>query len=773
MDQIRQDLRFAARQLWRHPAFSLTAILTLALGLGANTAIFSALHALTWRTLPYPAADRLAALHRDGKPAGASQEELALWRREARTVQASAGLSLRTWGLDSQPGIEVVLAGMFTPGFFDVLGVQPLFGRAPNPADRRTVWLTHAFWRRRFDGDASVAARVIRLNEESYTIAGVLPASFIFTSAEQTPDLYFPLEAGYLARQVLVRLMPGATREQAQQELRALAANAGDRQAAQLALRDLREELRAGADGPYVILMAAVATVLLVACLNLANLLLARFAVRVREMAVRSSVGASHGRLVQQFLTEALLLTGIGTAAAVLTAHGALSWIQFDSPGLLFEPRLDSSVLLFLGLLALAVVALLTSAPALMLRRLDLHTAMKPPRAGWRRGLLIAGQVAGGLALLATTALLLRSFAALTAVDPGFRTDNLLVAGIGIPEVRYDTGAKMARFYEEVLAKMAAIPGVEAAAGASSFPLVSSHRTWLRLPGMTVPDDLLPTARITMVSPSFLATTGIALRAGRAFDDGDRVGRPRVALVNEAFVRQLSVALGQSVKLSWWDAGNPRWTPWEVTGVVADTRSRQLDLAPEPHIYLPLNQFASEGLIFGVRTRAANYQTVAAEMTRAVHAVDPLIQKIEPRPLTARIAASLAERQGTLRLITAFAVVALLLCATGLFGLTAYSVRQSSRELAIRRALGAEQSAVVWSALRHSLLWSLAGVAGGFALSAFAVRAVESQLYGVTARDPLALAGALAALAVALLAGCWWPARRATQMDPASVLRHE
>ena len=770
LEDIRQDLKFAARQLRRQPAFSLTAILTLALGLGANTAIFSALHALNWRALPYPNSHRLAAVHRDGKPAAASQETLALWQRDARTLTASAGLSLRTWGLTTREGVAVVLSGMFTPGFFSVLGVEPAFGRPPEPGDHRVVWLTGKLWRQTFGGGLNVIGSVLKLNEESYTIAGVLPESFVFEATGRTPDLYFPLHAGYFATHAFVRLAPGVTPVQAQQELRALAAHSGDPASAALALRDLRTELHAGADRPYWILMAAVATLLLVACLNLASLLLARFTTRLRELAVRTSVGATRARLIRQFLTEATLLTGAGVIAAAFTAQVAMQWIDIQG---LFRPQFDMRVLALLASLGFAVIALLTLAPALMLHRLDLHASMKPPRAGWRRGLLIAGQAAGSLTLLAVTALLLRSFTALSAVDPGFPTDGLLTAGIGIPEARYDTDAKMARFYEDVLARMAAIPGVTAAGGASAFPLISTNKTRLRLPGMSLPDEQFPVAHITLASPGFFSTTGIALHSGRTFDPRDSTGHPRVALVNKAFQREFNTAVGSKVQLSWWNPGNPRWSPWEIAGVVADVRSSKLDLAPEPHIYLPLNQFASEGLQLAVRTHAAGYRTVSEEMVRAVHAVDPLIQRIDPHPLNERIAGALAERRSTLRLIAAFALIALLLCAAGLFGLTAYSVRERTRELAIRRALGAGGRNVIWNAMRHGLGWSMAGVAAGLLLVNFATKAVEAQLYGVHAHDPLALAAAVLAMAVAVAAGCLVPARRAARVDPAGVLRHE
>lgn len=479
MTSFVQDLRFAVRQLRQQPLFTLTVLATLALGLGANTAIFSTLYALTLRQLPYPQADRLMAVHRKGSAASAYWTEVRAWR-QATTLQASVGLTLRTWGLLRDGGTQVVLAGMFTPGFFETLGVEPILGRRPAEKDHRQIWLAHSLWRSVFQSDVAIAGRVIQLNEEPYTVAGVLPPSFQFQYQDRTPDLYFPLESGYSATHVIARLRPGVTPTQATEEIRALSQASGEPTARELGLRDLRRELHGGADTPYRLLMAVAAAVLLVACLNLANLLLARFATRLREFAVRASLGASRSRLIRQFLAEAALLAALGAALAIALANMALPLLS-DGMGGIFTPRLDAQVLGFLAALALAVIIVLTAAPAFAITRIDLHQAMRPPRAGKLRGALIAGQVVGGFALLTVTALLLLSYANVTSVDPGFTTRDLLIAGVGIPEVRYDTDAKMARFYERALGEMAAIPGVQSVTVASTLPLVNSHGARVRL----------------------------------------------------------------------------------------------------------------------------------------------------------------------------------------------------------------------------------------------------------------------------------------------------
>jgi predicted permease len=757
------DLRFAARQFLRAPLFTLTAIATLALGIGANTAIFSALHALTLRALPYPDADRLMAVQRKGNAASAPWAEINAWR-QARTLEASAGITFRTWALQHAGQTHVILSGMFTPGLLPLLGAEPILGAAPQEKDFRRVWLSHQLWRDRFALDPAIAGRVIELNEEPYTIAGVLPPTFQFQYEDRAPDLYFPLESGYNATHVIARLRTGITPRQAEQELRALSAAAGEKTARELGLRDLRRELHGGADRPYVLLMAAVGAVLLVACLNLANLLLARFATRLREFAIRASVGASRARLLRQFLTEAALLAALGTAAALLVAVAARGLIGVEG---LFEPRLDTTVLAFTAALALVVTAVLALAPAFALTRIDLHQAMRPPRAGRLRGALIAGQVAGGFALLAITALLLRSFASLTSVPPGFEPKDLLIAGVGIPEVRYNTDEKMARFYETVFEKMAAIPGVTGAAGAVTLPLVNSYGARLKLDNAQQTDTQLPLVRINMVSPAYFATLQIPLRQGRAFDGRDRLGRPRVAIVNEAFVKAFGAQA--QLRLSWWNAATAKWVPWEIVGVAGDTRQLRLDQPVAPQVFLPLYQFASEGLMFAVRAKG----DVSEAMRKAVHAVDPTIQSIRVRPIEQDIESTLDERKLTLRLLGAFAAVALVLCGGGLFGLTAYAVRERAKELAIRRALGAEPATVMRAALAHALRWSTAGLALGLVLAYSATRSIQAQLFGVTAMDPAAWGIALLALALAIVAGCWFPARRATQVDPAAVLRQD
>lgn len=388
------DVRFVLRQLRRQPAFALTAILTLALCLGANTVLFSSLHALIWRTLPYPQPDQLMALHRNGNAASASWAEMQAISN-ARSLEASAGITFRTWGL-TRPGnnagsAEVVLSGMFTPGWFEVFRLTPLLGRKPNPKDHRQVWLSYPLWQSHFQGDTSIPGTTIALNEEPYTIAGVLPQEFQFQYQDKAPDLYFPLELGYNATHVVVRLAASgpAAVHQAEREVRGLAAAAGEPTANQFALRDLRRELHGGADEPYYLLLAAVAMIFLIACLNLANLFLARLGERTREFAIRLSIGASKRQLVRLILLETGLVCALGTAGGLLIATWSPRVFGYSG---LFLPRIDLFATGVLLLTATLAIALISSAPiAATLRR-----PAAPSRRGALRGILIAGKSRAG-----------------------------------------------------------------------------------------------------------------------------------------------------------------------------------------------------------------------------------------------------------------------------------------------------------------------------------------------------------------------------------------
>ena len=767
------DVRFVIRQLARQRAFTVTVVATLAFGLGANTALFSSLHALIWRDLPYPGAERLMAVHRNGKAASASWQEVRAIAT-AQTLEASGGITLRTWGMaipgGPSGGSSVVLSGMFTPGWFDVLGVTPVVGRTPAANDFRQVWLSFSFWQRQFEGNRSIPGTIIHLNEEPYTVAGVLPEWFQFQYQDKTPDIFFPLENGYNATHLIVRLRRSGAiaAAQAEQEIRSLAVASGEPTANQLSLRDLRRELHGGADQPYYLLLSAVAFVLLIACLNLTNLLLARLQSRAREFSIRRSIGASHRQLIRLILIETAILSGLGAiCGAGIAAWSSMIW----HAGGIFAPRFDAPVAMFLASVTAVVVALISVAPI----AIALRSRPVAARAGVLRGMLIAGQVAGGFVLLTVTLLLLRSFEQVATADPGFDSRNVLIGGLGLPEVRYNTSESMVRFYEKVQSEALGLPGVVSATFATTVPLVNSYGARVRLDNSQQEETQFPLVRIAMVAPSYFRTMGIAMQQGRPFTATDRTGEhPRVAIVNEAFARAFGSALGGQVRLSWWNGEHPKWAPWAIAGIVANTKSMRLDEPGAlPTVYLPLYQFVSEGVRLLIRTKPGFEGTVIRDLSQRIHAIDAKLETIRFRPLTADIGTTLDTRRRSVQLFSAFGLVALLLCAGGLFGLTAGAVREKSRELAIRRALGADTGEVVASAFRSAGRWALVGLVGGMVIAYWAARAVASQLFGVTAVDPIAWAVAAVALAIALVAGGLLPARRAARVDPATLLRHE
>ena len=516
---------------------------------------------------------------------------------------------------------------------------------------------------------------------------------------------------------------------------------------------------------PASIVSAATGALLLITCLNLASLLLARTFDRRAEWATRASLGATTLDLLKQFATEAALISGGGLAGAFFVAQSALEKLEL---GGLFAARLDPRVALVLGGVGLLVTALFALSPALWLRGQDLFSrGPQAPRTMRWRGTLVAAQVALALALLTAAGLLIRSFDRLTSVDPGFQAANVLVSGFGLPEVRYDTDAKLAGFHEAALRNLSAIPGVLNSAGGVGVPFTGAqYRTRFDLGGVET------TAEIGMASPELFGALGIGVAAGRAFTAGDRLGAPRVALVNQAFVRAFYPSrspLGDRLKLSWWGPSNPRGVPWEVVGVVGDVRARSLEQAAEPRIWLPLAQFPSEGVIYLVRTQPG--VDVREAMKQVVARVDGSLEKLRPRALAERMATALEPRRLTLRVTSAFAFAALALCAFGLFSVSAYAARARKREFAIRAALGEPRPSLWQRLLATHLRPVLAGIAGGAVLAAWTGTLLANQLFATPWFDAGVLATVAVALALAAVAAAAWPAWQASAVDPAQALR--
>jgi putative ABC transport system permease protein len=777
------DLRFAIRLLRRSPAFLLTSVLSLALGIGASTVMFSALRGAILKPLPYAEPDRLveiAKLIPDGRTISVTVSDLDFLRTHATSFESFGSYGFyRPFTMMGMGEPTNVVARAVEADLFPALGARPYLGRVfaasdfqnGNPA---TAVLTWDLWSLRFNGDRAAVGRQIMLDNQSYTVIGVMPRDFHFPSSFTTlwiPDREPPAN-GRTARNVIARLKPGVTRKAALAELErlrpALMTNRPFRFAADVLGSTDVEKYRAS----FLMLCGAVGLLVLIACLNVANLIVARSVARETEFAVRGALGASRGRLIRQVLVESMVLAGAGGALGIALAFAGnkLLLASHHHIGRLGESRLDLTVLSFALALTTLTALLFGMGPALLLSRFSMRemsrtVTQSARRIRWRET-LIAAEVALSLTLLIGAGLLIRSFAILAHVDPGFRTDHVL--SLMIPASTQMTKDKPAlvRRIAGILERSEQLPGVELAGIASAIPMgtVNVSLTF-ELPEHPHEEQ---GANYKAVSPNYFATMGMPLRLGRMLDDRDHEGAPDVAIVNEAFARK------------YWPGRNPigqRLTgPRAITvvGVVADTHTWQLSKPAEPEFYCPYRQYLGPalGAMLVARTRI-DPAGIAAALRNTIHEGYPDQPVADVATMEARVADSMAEPRFYTVLLGAFAGVALLLTAIGIYGVIAYSVGNRTREFAIRMALGARASDVLRFVMRQGMavvcIGALLGIAGAWMLS----RYEESLLFGVTKRDPIAFAAApLGLIAIALLA-CYLPARRATRIDPNTALREQ
>jgi putative ABC transport system permease protein len=813
------ELRHAARRLARRPGLATVAVATLALGLGGATAIFSVADAVILKPLPFPEPDRLAVLwQRDLKR---SQPFLAIsypayrdWRERTRSFRELAGMAEGNWAWTfSGRGQPVSVEGRaVTASFFPAMGVPPALGRWLEPADDRlgaapVVVLGHALWRDRFGEDPTVVGRAVVVNRQACTVVGVMPKGFAYPPGAQ---LWAPLvpsagattvESGGVQWMIAVgRLGPGVSPEQARAEMGGLTARY---------LRQVREQVPAeikalidpeGYDavvtplseaifGPtrpaLLALLATVLLVLLIACANVASLLLVRAAERSREMAVRLALGASPGRLARGPLAESSLLALLGGAVGLLVAHLGLPLLVALSPQdlpRLREASVDGRVFLFALAASLATAVLAGLAPILLVRKTSLEaTLRRGNRAvaagpGRFRGALVVSQVAVALVLLTGAGLLARSFLALRRAPLGFRPERLLAAGVWAREDLYPDARRWRVFYQELLRRVQAVPGVEAAGVVSVRPL-SGPIGWdfpFTLEGQSEQEARgNPIANLQAVSADYFRAMGMAVKRGRAFTDADAEGQPGVVVVSESLARRCWPGrdpLGQRLKVPQWKS--PYHDAWlSVVGVVDDVRYRELQAA---RLDLYLSHLQADHRVGGLMVRTRGEPAgLAGAVREAVWGLDR--EKAPPDVLVmdSVVAEARAVPRFATRVLGAFALVAVLLAALGLHGLLAYSVTSRLREIGLRMALGARRADVGRLVMRQGLGLTLAGMALGLAVASLAARLLQSLLYGVGPTDPATfLAVAVALLAVATLA-CGLPLLRALAVDPAVALRHE
>jgi len=798
------DVRYGARLLRQSPVFSAIAVLALALGIGANTAIFSTVQALLLRALPYHEPDRLVMVWEDASfasfpkntPAPGNYFE---WKKQntAFTDMAATRGAVANLASDGPP--EQVLGRRVTANFFDVLGTSPVIGRGFTEEEDRTnpnlVVISYSLWQRRYAGDPGVVNRSIPMNGIKCTVLGVMPRDFVFRNREidfWAPAHFTPREAadhGSHFLNVVARLKPGATLERAQQEMNAIAKRLqvqfpDDDARLGAVVVPLREELLGKTRLEVLVLMAAAACVLLIACANLASLLLARAVSRQREMAVRAALGAGRGRLVRQMITEGLLLSltggaiGLAFGRAGMTLLAKLAPLGFNAAG---KPHLDGSLLAFTLAISLMTGVLFSIVPAIQSSRISLNDGLRQGgrggiggRRATTRDALVVVEVAAALVLLIGAGLMIKTLARLRAIEIGFRPDHLLTMGTILPRNKYQEPAQRVAFFDRVLQEVRALPGVESAAYTSTLPFVSSGNTqWYQVEGRQPPPGEPGDALLRVGDPQYLKTLGVRLLEGRLPDARDTTSAPPTIVINETLARRYwpkESALGHRIAMF---GTPPVWRT--VIGVVQDVRERGYELDMKPGVYIPYPQFPEtwaqpESLV--VRTKG-DPSALAGAIRRIIARVDPESPVAAVRTMEQILGRSIEDRSQQMALLGAFAGLALLLAIIGLYGVLSYAVTQRSREIGLRIAVGATARSVQSMVVGRGLALTGAGLVIGLALAAVGTRAMKTLLYGVDAVDPATFAAVSLLLCVVGVLACWLPARRASRLDPIVVLREE
>ncbi len=802
-DNLIQDARYSLRTLRRDLGFGLFALLILALGIGANTAVFSIAQALMLRPLPFHEPERLVWVANTGRGGGLSSvtsrtSNLRDWRRMNSTfVDLGGYFAFFDYGgytLSGQGEPERLVGVGVTQTFLPVLGVQPAIGR--NFVDDECIWngrqaalLTHTFWERRFGSNPAVVGQSITLNNEPTTIVGVLPASFDFASIFSPGskiDLVMPFAVSDETDRwgntlaIIGRLKPGMTVQDAQRELEVinqqLSQADGRRWGLGAAVSPLQEKITGRFRNAVVVLVCAVCAVLLIACTNLSNLLLARATSRRREMAVRSAIGATRWRLVRQMLTESVLLSACGAALGILVAIAltkAVAGTSAISIPMLHSVGIDRTALAFTVLVAVGTGLLFGIVPALQVSGREDHEALKDAGRGsseGRRGTLIRSalmisEVALACMLVVGAGLLLRSFLTLLDVDLGFQPERAAAWRIETGR-RFETPADRLAYHQRLIKRVEAIPGVESVGVTDTLPL-GRNRSWgAAAKGVIYKQGEAPIVFPRMVDSGYRNAMRIPLVAGRDFTIHDSGTSEKVILINETMARKLwpgLEALGQVARVG--------RDEWRVVGVVANVRHSSLEQEAESEVYLPITQQPDWGsLDLVVRSRAAP-AALASSVRAALREEDPALPLGEVQMLDEIVQRAVSPRRFVVQVLGAFALAAVVLAALGIYGVVSYSVGQRMQEFGIRMALGASNSDVLFRVMTKTLLLTFAGVVLGLLGSLALSRAIGSLLYGVTATDPVTF-GAMAFVlsAVALVAG-YVPARRAARVDLASVLR--
>ena len=804
MDTLLQDLRYSVRNLLRQPTFALTAILTLALGIGASTAMFGVVNAVLLRPLPFPEPDRLVAVTNLWLKTGArgqnvSWQDFGDWKQQSQSFAAFGRYSGWETSVTLQGAGAYATVYNVTPGFFEALGMTTTVGRMLtadeiNGTGSLAAVITDAFWRQRFNGDPAAVGSTMKFSERVYTIVGVLAPGqrYPIRADIYTPDVTVPTSSrsGHNYRTV-GRLKDGVTAAQAQAEMTGIAkaleaayptSNAG-KSAAVVPLKDLI----VGESGRTLyLLFAAVGVVMLIACANVANLLLARSTGREREMVVRAAVGAARGRLFRQLVTESVVLALAAAVCGIWFAYAGVLALTAVAPSnlpRLDETRVDVTVLLFALVVALAASVLFGLAPAMQISRVQLVDGLRQggkgtaigSRGAWARSAFVVAEIALAVVLVFGAGLLSRSLAAMAAVELGFAPEQVLVLNTAVPVRDRADAPRATAFYRDLLSEVRTLPGVTAAGATTALPTVTRSNGGYSIEGGPTYEQVgvrLPQALFIVSTPDYFRTLKIPLKAGRDFTDGDTNDAPLVAIVNEALVRTsfpTEDPIGRRIR-----CGLDRPEFMTIVGVVADVRTEGPVRPTQPELYMPFQQHPgpATALNIVVRTGAANPLTLGDTIARTIRHRNADVPVKTTTMIGTLETAAATPRFRTL-LLSAFAAVALLLALAGVYGVMAYSVSQRMPELGVRVALGASPRSIMSLILNQGARLAVAGLVLGLGLSLLASRLLEGLLFNVAPRDPVMLAIVSVSVALTMLAACYIPGRRAVRVDPMIALRAE
>ncbi|HEX8184768.1 MAG TPA: ABC transporter permease [Blastocatellia bacterium] len=801
MDTLIQDLRFGIRTLLKNRGFTAVAVIALALGIGANTAIFSVVNAVLLRPLPYQDAGQIMTVMYEGRMPVAPADYFD-WKEQNRVFEHMAAAQYWQPNLTGEDRPEQLWALQLSAEMFDLLGVKPALGRTflsneDRPGNERVVVLSHRLWQRRFGGDPAIVGGAITLDGASYEVIGVMPPAFRFAPFWATKaELWVPLNLAPRANdrrgsslRVFARLKPGISREQAQSEMTAINLRLEQqypesKKNLSLMVDPLQEAVVGNIRPALLILLGAVSFVLLIACANVANLLMARATTRQKEIAIRTALGAGRWRLVRQLLTESILLSLTGGALGLLLALWGVKALVALSPANL--PRvesisLDSSVLYFTLAVSLLTGLIFGLAPALQSSRLDLNESLKEGGRGSTEGarrnrvrrLLVVAEMALALVLLIGGGLMIRSFARVQAIDPGFNPHNVLTFVVSLAGSQHSTRPQRLAFFDQLLNRIEALPSVESASAINHLPLAGD--IWglgFTIEGRPVPPPEERLAAVyRIVRPGYFKTMGAAIIKGRDFSERDRNDSPAVVIINESLARRHwpgEDPLGKRMVVT---DGDDR--PREIVGIVKDLKQSDWTAEPKPEMYLPHLQSAEPRYMTLVVRSASDPMTLVAAAQSEVWAIDKNLPVSQVMSMEQVISDSIEQQRFNMLLLGIFAALAMALAAIGVYGVMSYSVTQRTHEIGIRMALGAKRGDVLWMIVKQGVIITAIGVCLGLAGAFVLTRLMSSLLYGVSATDPVTFVVIPLVLTGVALGASFVPALKAAKVDPMIALRYE